>query len=160
MERRILTLRYGKWFGILMGCIMYAGTSSVFSTSVSAVLAVVFGISFWVLLKREELRQIGQGIAESIREAVQESWNGEHFIEIKRIRKGMIARIYLIGPKARIERVQRAVSDKLSENPFRNYLWVMQMTQLKSRDEVKSARDVLNRQLLQSILDDAEKDSR
>ena len=160
MEKRILTLRYGKWLGILMGCIMYAVTSSVFTISVSAALAVVFGVSFWILLKREEIRQIGQNIAESIREAVQETWTGEQLIEIKRIRRGMIARVYLIGQKSRMERVQQAVSEKMSENPFRNYLWVMQMTQLKSREEVRKARDVLNRQLVQSILDDAEKDSR
>ena len=160
MEKRILTLRYGKWLGILMGCIMYAVTSSVFTISVSAALAVVFGVSFWILLKREETRQIGQNIAESIREAVQETWTGEQLIEIKRIRRGMIARVYLIGQKSRMERVQQAVSEKMSENPFRNYLWVMQMTQLKSREEVRKARDVLNRQLVQSILDEAEKDSR
>jgi adenosylmethionine-8-amino-7-oxononanoate aminotransferase len=160
MEKRILTLRYGKWLGILMGCIMYAVTSSVFTISVSAALAVVFGVSFWILLKREEIRQIGQNIAESIREAVQETWTGEQLIEIKRIRRGMIARVYLIGQKSRMERVQQAVSEKMSENPFRNYLWVMQMTQLKSREEVRKARDVLNRQLVQSILDEAEKDSR
>ena len=160
MEKRILTLRYGKWLGILMGCIMYAVTSSVFTISVSAALAVVFGVSFWILLKREEIRQIGQNIAESIREAVQETWTGEQLIEIKRIRRGMIARVYLIGQKSRMERVQQAVSEKMSENPFRNYLWVMQMTQLKSREEVRKARDVLNRQMVQSILDEAEKDSR
>ena len=160
MEKRILTLRYGKWLGILMGCIMYAVTSSVFTISVSAALAVVFGVSFWILLKREEIRQIGQNIAESIREAVQETWTGEQLIEIKRIRRGMIARVYLIGQKSRMERVQQAVSEKMSENPFRNYLWVMQMTQLKSREEVRKARDVLNRQLVQSIMDEAEKDSR
>ena len=160
MEKRILTLRYGKWLGILMGCIMYAVTSSVFTISVSAALAVVFGVSFWILLKREEIRQIGQNIAESIREAVQETWTGEQLIEIKRIRRGMIARVYLIGQKSRMERVQQAVSEKMSENPFRNYLWVMQMTQLKSREEVRKARDVLNRQLVQSNLDEAEKDSR
>ena len=160
MEKRILTLRYGKWLGILMGCIMYAVTSSVFTISVSAALAVVFGVSFWILLKREEIRQIGQNIAESIREAVQETWTGEQLIEIKRIRRGRIARVYLIGQKSRMERVQQAVSEKMSENPFRNYLWVMQMTQLKSREEVRKARDVLNRQLVQSILDEAEKDSR
>ena len=160
MEKRILTLRYGKWLGILMGCIMYAVTSSVFTISVSAALAVVFGVSFWILLKREEIRQIGQNIAESIREAVQETWTGEQLIEIKRIRRGIIARVYLIGQKSRMERVQQAVSEKMSENPFRNYLWVMQMTQLKSREEVRKARDVLNRQLVQSILDEAEKDSR
>lgn len=160
MEKRILTLRYGKWLGILMGCIMYAVTSSVFTISVSAALAVVFGVSFWILLKREEIRQIGQNIAESIREAVQETWTGEQLIEIKRIRRGMIARVYLIGQKSRMEKVQQAVSEKMSENPFRNYLWVMQMTQLKSREEVRKARDVLNRQLVQSILDEAEKDSR
>jgi hypothetical protein len=160
MEKRILTLRYGKWLGILMGCIMYVVTSSVFTISVSAALAVVFGVSFWILLKREEIRQIGQNIAESIREAVQETWTGEQLIEIKRIRRGMIARVYLIGQKSRMERVQQAVSEKMSENPFRNYLWVMQMTQLKSREEVRKARDVLNRQLVQSILDEAEKDSR
>ena len=142
-----------------MGCIMYSVTSSVFTISVSAALAVVFSVSFWILLKREEIRQIVQNIAESIREAVQETWTGEQLIEIKRIRRGMIARVYLIGQKSRMERVQQAVSEKMSENPFRNYLWVMQMTQLKSREEVRKARDVLNRQLVQSILDEAEKDS-
>jgi hypothetical protein len=158
MERRILTLRYGKWLGILLACIMFAGTAGAFPLSVSAAISAVFGAGFWILVKREEVRQIGRDLAVSIKEAVEESWSGEHFIEIKRIRRGMIARIYLIGPRERMENVQRAVGARLQENVFRDYLWVMQMTSMKSREDLKTARKILNRQLIHSLVEQGEKD--
>ncbi len=157
MEKRILTLKIGKWLGVLIGFIMYIGTSSAFTGPVSAALGAAFGIAFWVLLKKEEIRQIGHEIALTIREAVRDSWDGEHFIEIKRIRRGMIARVYLIGSRERLERVRKAVGARLSEDTYADQVWIMQMTNLKSRNDLKAARDVLNRQLVNSILEEAEK---
>lgn len=157
MECKIRTISLGKWFGIIPAVLVYYGTEGLISPPAAIALGLIFGVTFWLMLKHEEIRLIGTDIAEVIKEAVTESWSGDHLIEIKRVRSGLIARIYLIGPSERLENVKNAIGEHLSGNRFRKHLWVMQMTSLKSRNDIEGAQKALNRQLMDSIMEQARK---
>ena len=131
---------------------MWYFTRDSFGSISAIILGVIAAGAFWVLMKREETRLLGQNIAMSIREAIDNTADVDNFIEIKRMKNGIIARVYLINAKESAAAVQRAIKKSIDESSFKKYIWVMQMTDMASKNDLVNTQRILNDQLLDQLL--------
>lgn len=152
MEKTVKIIGALKWFCFLPGLVMYACTEGSFGYTVAAVLGGIAAGSFWMLMVNEKSRIIGAEIASEIRAAITETTEAESIIEIKRMRSGIIARVYLICSKEKAVMVTRAVARRMEQCEFRQYLWVMQMTNMAGRGDLREMQHILNEQLLEELL--------
>ena len=91
-------------------------------------------------------------IAKEIREAIHRFGQIENYIEIKKAnRTGIIARIYLINAGAKVSEINQAVKNRLESSVFKGRIWILQMTDIGSREELNETRQVLDRQLLEEL---------
>jgi hypothetical protein len=152
MEKTVKIVGISKWLCFPMGYVMYYFTFSSFGLAAAIVLAVIATVAFWLILRREETRLIGQNIAMSIRAAIDETANVDNFIEIKRMKSGIIARVYLINARESAAAVQNAIKRRIDESSFKKYLWVMQLTDMASRNDLAQTQKILNDQLLEQLV--------
>ena len=131
---------------------MFFCTQGSFGNIISVILAVVAAVSFWVMMRSEQTRLIGQTIAKEIKEAISETGNVESYIEIKRLKSGIIARVYLINGRDKVSAVHRAITRRLEECTFKKYLWIMQLTDMPGKGALKETQRMLNDQLLEELM--------
>lgn len=153
MEKTVRIIGWLKWLSFFFGYIMYVFTKDSFGGIAAILLSAVAAAAFWILISREKARLIGQTIAGEIRAAISEAdKNVENFIEIKRLRSGIIARIYLIGAEDKVALIHRAVARRMEECALKKYLWVLQMTDMPKRSALPETRKILNEQLVDELL--------
>ena len=152
MEKQIKAIGWAKWLCVPMGSIMYYGTVNSFGHLAASILCLIAVTGFWLLMKGEQHRMIGETIADDIRDAIEEVGNVESFIEIKRLKSGILARVYLVNAKEKAIFVHKAVTRKLDGCSMKKYLWVMQLTDMPAMDDFKETQQRLNEQLLEELL--------
>lgn len=152
MEKTVKTIGLLKWLGLPLGGVMLFFTADSFGTAAGAVLGVAAGLSFWFLMKNEQSRLIGQTIANEIRQAISETANVDSLIEIKRLRSGIIARVYLINAREKVSMIHQAVAKRMEACSLKRYLWIMQMTDMPRRSALRETQKMLNEKLLEEIL--------
>ncbi len=152
IEKQVKLIGYARWLAIPLGYIMYFGTAYSFGGDVAMVLAIFAMISFWVLMRGEQSRLIGQTIADEIKAAISEFGNVESLVEVKRMRSGIIARIYLVNTREKAVLIHRAITRKLDGCSMKKYLWVMQLTDMPGMSAFKETRDRLDEQLIDELL--------
>ena len=89
MEKQVKVIGLAKWLCMPLGMIMYYGTVNSFGHFAACLLCAAATAGFWLLMKREQGRLIGETIAGDIRDAIKEVGNVESFIEIKRAKRGI-----------------------------------------------------------------------
>lgn len=158
MEKIVNAIGVLKWLSPLLGLIMYMGTVESFGAWLAGILACIACGAFWVMMTRERTRLIGATIANEIREAITETTEVESIIEIKRMKSGILARVYLIGGKDKAILVNRAVARRIEQCTFKEYLWVMQLTHMSARGDLRETQRMLNEQLIEELLRNRRKD--
>ncbi|MGC2872231.1 hypothetical protein ACPW7J_05910 [Ihubacter sp. rT4E-8] len=158
MEKIVRVIEKLKWISPLLGMIMYACTAESFGKILSAVLGGVACGAFWILMVNEKSRLIGATIASEIKEAITETTQAESIIEIKRMRSGIIARVYLIGARDKAVLVNRAVARRMEQCAFKKYLWVMQLTNMSGKSDLRKTQRMLNEQLIEELLKNRKED--
>lgn len=152
MEKTIKVIGIAKWICFPLGYIMYFFTKDSFGDLMATFLAIVATVSFWALMRNEQTRLIGQSIADDIRKAISETANVESLIEIKRLKRGIIARVYLINAREKVTVIHRAIANKMEECTFKKYLWIMQLTDMPGKGALKETQKMLNDQLLDELM--------
>ena len=152
MEKRVKAMGMAKWLCIPLGFIMYCGTVNSFGYFAAWFLCLAATVGFWVLVRGEQSRLISETIADDIKDAIKEVGDVESFIEIKRVKSGILARVYLVNAREKAVFVQKAITRKLDGCSMKKYLWVMQMTDMHGRDEFKETQRRLNDQLIEEQL--------
>ena len=152
MERQVKVIGLAKWLCVPLGSIMYFGTVNSFGHFAACILCLAATMGFWLLMRGEQGRLIGETIADDIRAAIKEVGNVESVIEIKRLKSGILARVYLVNAKEKAIFVHRAITRKLDGCSMKKYLWVMQLTDMPGRDDFKETQQRLNEQLLEELL--------
>lgn len=153
MEKKVRMLSAMKWLGFPLGFIMYFGTVDAFGDVISSLLCGIATLSFWFLVRRECNRVIGQSIADEIRDAIKGAGAFESIIEIKRASGGIIARVYLIGAREKVNLIRSSISNKFEHSSLRKYLWIMQLTDMPSKDYLKATQKKLNDQLMEELME-------
>ena len=152
MEKTVKTIGLFRWLGLPLGAVMFFFTRLSFGVAVASVLAVVASVSFWLLMRSEQSRLIGQTIAKEIKEAISEAGNVESYIEIKRLKSGIIARVYLINAKDKVAVIHKAIARRMEECTFKKYLWIMQLTDMPGKSAFRDTQRMLNDQLLEELM--------
>lgn len=152
MEKTVRKISALKWLALPLGGIMYLGCFPAFGEIAATIIGVCFGIGFWVLIARERGRLIGQTIAEEIKQAISETAAVESFVEIKRLRNGIIARVYLVGAKEQVNLIGQAINRRLQDCSFKKYIWALQLTDMPAKNMLKEMQSKLNEQLLEELL--------
>lgn len=152
IEKQVKLMGIIKWLALPLGYIMYFGTAYSFGGGVAMILGIVAMVSFWVMVKGEQSRLIGQTIADEIKAAISQFGNIESVVEIKRMKSGIIARIYLVNAREKAVLVHRAITKKLDGCSMKKYLWVMQLTDMPAKGAFQETRERLDEQLIEELL--------
>ncbi|MBR4019691.1 MAG: hypothetical protein IKI99_00090 [Firmicutes bacterium] len=152
MERQVKVIGLAKWLCIPLGCIMFYGTVNSFGPFAARILSLAAMAGFFILMRSEQNRLIGETIAEDIRDAIQEVGDVESFVEVRRMKSGILARVYLVNAREKAIFVQRAITRKLEECSMKKYLWVMQLTDMPARDNLEETQQMLNEKLFEELL--------
>lgn len=152
IEKQVKLLGMLKWLSFPLGLIMYYGTAYSFGGGVAVALTIAATVSFWVIVKNEQARLIGQTIADEIKAAISEFGNVESFVEIKKMKSGIIARVYLVNAREKAVYIHRSITRKLDGCSMKKYLWVMQLTDMPGKGAFKETQERLNEQLLDELL--------
>lgn len=156
-DKWIKVLNIGKWAAFLFGIIMYMGTRGSFGETLATFLAIIATVAFFSIARNEETRQIGKNIAEVIEDAISRVDMIQSVIEIKRIKKGLIARVYFINARDKSKLLHMAISKGLERCKYSRYIWMMQMTNMNSVDDLKTTQRALNDQLIDALLKEQER---
>lgn len=152
MENFIISMRILRWLGLPLGCIMYLLTVDSFGEAAAIILGVLAGVAFGLLIDSERSRLISEILVKDIKDAIAESFNVEHYVEIKRIRHVLIARIYLVNAKDKVVMIHASINRKLEDSRFRRYLWIMQMAEIPEKSAIKASEEMLDEQLLRELM--------
>ncbi len=151
MEKKVKRLGFLKWLSIPLGFIMFALTFDSFGTFISSLFSAMAIVAFWNVVKNEQTRLIGQTIADEIKKAISEAGNIDNMIEIKRMKSGIIARVYLINARERAQIVHRFIANRMEHCTFKKYLWIMQLTDMHGKGALRETQKILNEQLLEEL---------
>ncbi|MCI5721520.1 MAG: hypothetical protein MR328_03515 [Firmicutes bacterium] len=152
MEKTLMKLSMASWLSVPLGLIMYFGTADAFGDEIAIPLGIIAATAFILILRKSSDQIISEMIAKEIREAIHRFGQIENYIEIKKAnRTGIIARIYLINAGAKVSEINQAVKNRLESSVFKGRIWILQMTDIGSREELNETRQVLDRQLLEEL---------
>lgn len=152
MEKTLMKLSMASWLSVPLGLIMYFGTADAFGDEIAIPLGIIATTAFILILRKSSDQIISEMIAKEIREAIHRFGQIENYIEIKKAnRTGIIARIYLINAGAKVSEINQAVKNRLESSVFKGRIWILQMTDIGSREELNETRQVLDRQLLEEL---------
>lgn len=152
MEKTVNMISKARWLSILFGYIMFFCTQESFGRAIGMTLGIIAAAAFWFLMGSERSRLIGQTIADEIKRAIQDTARVESFIEIKKLRSGIIARVYLIDAKEKAGMIHSAINQRLQTSAFSNYIWILQLTDMPAKTMLKDVQKRLNEQLLDELL--------
>ena len=152
MEKTLMKLSMASWLSVPLGLIMYFGTADAFGDEIAIPLGIIAATAFILILRKSSDQIISEMIAKEIREAIHRFGQIENYIEIKKAnRTGIIARIYLINAGAKVSEINQAVKNRLESSVFKGRIWILQMTDIGSREELNETRQVLDRRLLEEL---------
>lgn len=152
MEKQVKAMGLVKWLCVPLGMIMYYGTVNSFGHYAACALCLAATIGFWMLVRGEQSRMISETIADDIKAAIKEIEGVESFIEIKRLKSGILARVYLVNAREKAIFVHRSIQRKLEDCSMKKYLWVMQLTDMPEKEDFKETQQRLNEQLIEEVL--------
>ena len=152
MEKAVNVIGFMRWLAFPLGYVMLFATRESFGDTAGLCLGTIAAVSFWVLMRKEQSRLIGQTIAAEIKRAISATGNIESFIEIKRMRSGIIARVYLINAKEKAAMVHKEISRRIEQCTLKKYLWVMQLTDMPEAASLAEMQKRLNEQLIEELL--------
>ncbi len=151
MEKKVKQLGLLKWLSFPLGFIMFIFILESFGSIISSLFSAIAIVTFWNIVKNEQTRIIGQSIAEEIKMAISEAGNIDNMIEIKRMKSGIIARVYLINAKEKAQIIHRAIAYRMENCTFKKYLWIMQLTDMPGKSALQETQKLLNEQLLEEL---------
>ena len=152
IETTLKIIKASKWLSFFFGAVMCYFTIDSFGGYAAIVLGIIATSSLWIMMKREETRLIGEFIARDIKDAIYDAGDIENVVEIKRLKKGLIARVYLINAREKSVLFHKAIAKKLEDCKYKKYLWVMQLTDMPKIEDLRETQKRLNSQLLDEII--------
>ncbi len=152
MEKQIKIIGITKWLSFPLGYIMYYGTVDSFGAWAAMMLTILAASAFWALMKNEQGRLIGESIANDIRDVISEFAGVESFVEIRKFRSGILARVYLVNAREKAAFIHRSITRKLDGCAMKKYLWAMQLTDMPGKGAYEETQRLLNEQLMEEML--------
>ena len=151
MDKKIKLYGILKWLCFIPGTVMYVFTINSFGYLLSALCTIIATVAFYNIMDKEQTRRIGLSIAGEIKKAIAETGNVDNLIEIKKVKSGIIARVYLINARERAQIIQKAITKHLNSSDFKRYLWIMQLTDMPGKSALQDRQKLLNDELIAEL---------
>lgn len=155
MNNAYKVLRILKWACFPLGWIMYMATEGVVVEVLQVALATAAIVSFWLIVRKEESRQMEKSIAEVIQGAISAYSGAGYAVEVQRIRSGAVARVYVFGEDDRtkllLDRMKSAVSEALHQHGLEHRVWILQLTTVAGEEDIPARREELNQVMFREL---------
>lgn len=141
-----------KWLCFVPGLLMYVGTEYSFGGRTASVLAVTATISFWLLVRSAEGNRLSRMIAKTVRDAITLNGEIDHIIEIRKLRMGYLARIYLLNAGERFRTVNDTINAHIREDGLKEKVCAIQIVDIRDAKEMPELQKRLNKQLFRYLM--------
>ena len=113
----------------------------------------LIGILKWLcfIMRTEQNSLMGREIVSVIRDSISGVAQMEYMVEIKKIRSGAIARVYLINAEEYMAKVKNGISAGLERSGLSGKVYALQLTNMRSRSELPAFQKLLNEQLIRQL---------
>lgn len=151
VRKRVVLLRRIKWLGLLFGLIMYYVTVPAFGDIIATILACAAASAFYIICDRESKATMCEHVSQHLHDALIGVGQKESVFEIKAARPGLIIRVYLIRAHEKAPLCTKVLLHTISESWYRSGVWVTQIADLNSENEIEEAQQTLNDELLEDL---------
>ncbi len=141
-----------KWLCFVPGLLMYVGTEYSFGSRMASILAITATGSFWFLVRSAEGDRLGRMIALTVRKAITLNGEVDHIIEIRKLRIGYLARIYLLNAGERFAAINDAVNSHIKTEGLSDSICAIQIVDMRDTKEMPTLRKKLNKQLFSHLM--------
>lgn len=150
-KRKIKILESARWFSFVPGLIIYIATNGVFADWISIVLVLGFMFGFSAICNAEKKRIVWENIVSDMRAALDSVGQTEALFEVKKIKIGMVVRVYLIRAKHRSAICSKAIIESISDGWYRRYICATQIVDINKKEEMKDAQFMLDEDLVEDM---------
>ena len=140
-----------RWLWCLPAAVMYAATQVPFGQTAAFVLAVVFGVAFYLICSRGRMHVISEDIVRDIRDTLKRFGHEDSVYEIKGFTFGLVVRVYLFKAKLNTPTCTKAIMDRLSRGWYKNMVWVAQIVDIEEESQLRNAQKDLDQALLDTL---------
>ncbi len=151
VRKRVDLLGRIKWIGLFLGMIMYYAVTPAFGDIIATALACAAATSFYMICDKESKTTICEYVSQHLHDALVRAGQKESVFEIKAARTGLIVRVYLIRAHEKAPLCTKALLHAISESWYRSRVWVTQIVDLNSENEIEEAQQTLNEELLEDL---------
>ena len=153
VEKKMKLLSNIKWAGFALGLLMDFATAQAFGEMWATVLGTIAACAFFLLCESGKRGVLCEHIVEDLQEAMDRLGKLDCIFEIKSVKVGLIVRVYFIKAGEMAPRYGKAILDAIAHSWYRPKVWITQLVDLDSEDELKEAELALNEELLQNLQD-------
>lgn len=140
-----------KWLGFFAGLVMYYATVYTFGNTISMILACVAALAFYCIFENERREIVSKCVTEHLDDVLTKIGQQESVFEIRNTGRQMIIRIYLIKARERAPLCSKAAIDAIAKSWYRSRVWITQIVDLNSQDEIPEAQRVLDDELFEDL---------
>ena len=149
-----------KWLGAGFAVIMYLAVVNTFGEVPAIILGAVAGVSFFLICEKEKRNILCEHVSETIHAALEKIGQSDCIFEIKTMRPGLIIRVYLIKANEKVHLCNKAIIDTISRSWFRQQVWITQVVNINSEEDIDDAQRSLNEELLNDVRGAREKEGK
>lgn len=160
VEKKMKLLSNIKWAGFALGIIMYFATANAFGETWATVLGTIAACAFFILCESGKRGVLCEHIVDDLQSAIEQLGKLDCVFEIKSMKVGLIVRVYFIKAGEMAPRYGKAVIEAIARSWYRPKVWITQLVDVDSEDEIKEAEMALNEELLHSLQDKKEKEKK
>ena len=114
-------------------------------------LGTVAGVAFIYICNHEKNSVMIEHVAMDIKNALQARGYKDSVVEIKYLRAGMLIRIYVIKAGENAIYCNGIVVQTIAESWYKEKVWITQLVDVETREEIESARDTLDEELISDL---------
>lgn len=140
-----------KWMSFPLGLIMLGSIWDIFGIFVSTIISIIAALIFYTIVVREQTRQAGLEFTEIAKDALKKTGDMQSYVEVRKNRYGIVARVYLIGAKSQVKKIYNEIVKNLENSRIKDDIIAMQVTDVEEHSRIGDARSRLNRQLMEEI---------
>ena len=146
-----------KWMSIPLGLIMMGSVKDIIGIPAGLCCSIIAALVFYVMVNREQTRQAGLEFQSLVQAAKKKVGEIQSYVEVRKVRHGIIARVYIVGAKEQSSRLYGELVNGVEKSIIRDDIIAMQVADIKESASIGVARSRLNRQLMDEIRKNGEK---
>jgi len=151
INKTIGILNKVKWLGLLLGVFMCVFVEPRLGDVWAVGLGTVAGVAFIYICDHEKRSILGEHVALDLKRALSARGYKDAVLEIKHLKAGLLIRIYVIKAGENAVYCNGIIVQQIESSWYKDKVWITQLVDIESHDEIKTARDTLDDELLEDL---------